>query len=156
MFRRLQLILLFAGVFGLLAFTGGSARALPNALTLQVSNPYSAQVAADTPACVIRIRSISASSSDPNFTGVQISVNGKTRAYVSNFFETSTNLSEEMLGEGLQVVCGTPGSGGVAGEGKTYTVEISAIVHGGSPVNDTTNVTCPFYVSKTYLPNIRR
>jgi hypothetical protein len=141
----------------LLVGTSGSARtSSPDAVSLTVSNPYCAQALPPSSTCFINMRTISATSSDPNFLGVEITVNGKTRARFSNFFETSTYFNQLMLGKGLQVMCGKPNASGVPNYGLQYSVGISAIVSGSSPITDTANVTCPAYESKAYLPTIRK
>jgi hypothetical protein len=86
--RRWQIGLLLAACLGMsLMLSGGSVRAAPTVTTLTVNNPTCAQLQVATNACVIKIRSISASSTDPLFSHVEISVNGKLRAHLSAFFE---------------------------------------------------------------------
>jgi hypothetical protein len=60
-----------------------------------------------------------------------------------------------MMGKGLQVFCGGPNASGVPGYGLQYSVGISAIVTGSSPITDTANVTCPYFESRLYLPMIK-
>lgn len=124
------------------------------AVSLNVSNPYCTQSSPASSTCLINVRSISASSSDPNFLGVRITIDGKTRAYFSNFFETSVSINERMMGKGLQVVCGKPNASGVPGYGLQYHVGISAIFSGSSATNDTANVNCPSYEDRLYLPAV--
>ncbi len=155
--RRDRLLSLFICSFFILVSTSGSARMATNAgVTLTVSNPYCAQASPSSSTCLINVRNISATSSDPNFLGLQITINGKTRAFFSNFFETSVFINDGMMGKGLQVVCGRPNASGLPGYGLQYSVGISAIVSGSSPTTDTANVTCPSFESKAYLPMLKR
>ena len=141
----------------LLIGTSGSARTLaPDAVTLTVNNPYCTQPSVTSSICLINVRTISANSTDPNFLGIQLTVNGKTRARFSNFFENSVLINTEMMGKGLQVTCGRPNASGVAGYGLQYSLGITALISGGSPITDIANVTCPAYESKIFMPIIRK
>lgn len=154
--RRYRLLSLFICIFIMLVFTSGSARTFsPDAVSLNVSNPYCAQASPASPTCLIRVRSISATSTDPNFLGVQISINGKARAFFSEFFENSVSINDSMMGKGLQVFCGGRNASGVPGSGLQYSVGISAIVSGSSPVTDIANVTCPYFETRLYLPMVK-
>jgi hypothetical protein len=155
--RRYRLLSLFICSFFILITTSGSARMVANSgVTLTVNNPYCAQASPSSSTCLINVRNISATSSDPNFRGVQITINGKTRAFFSNFFETSVFINDGMMGKGLQVTCGRPKASGLPGYGLQYSVGISAIVSGSSPTTDTANVTCPSFESKSYLPMLKK
>jgi hypothetical protein len=155
--RRWQIGLLLAACLGMnLMLSGGIVRAAPTVTTLTVNNPTCAQLQVATNACVIKIRSISASSTDPLFSHVEISVNGKLRAHLSAFFEQNIYLISAMLAEGLQVSCGLPGASGDAAFGNQYSVGISAHITGSPPIVDVANVTCPYYVSKSFLPLTNR
>lgn len=155
--RPFRLISVIICLSALLIATSGSARTLaPQAVALTVSNPYCTQPSTASSTCLINLRYLSATSSDPGFLGVQITVNGKTRAYFSNFFESSIYVNDRMMGKGLQVTCGRPNASGVAGFGLQYSLGISAIVSGGSPVTDIANVTCPAFESRLYLPVVNR
>lgn len=140
----------------LLVCAGGSTRTMAEgaAVSLAVSNPYCSQAVPATSTCWINVRNINATSSDPNFLGVQITINGKTRAFFSNFFENSVSINEKMMGKGLQVVCGRPNASGVPGYGLQYPVGISAVFSGSSATTDTANVNCPAYEARLYLPAV--
>jgi hypothetical protein len=155
--RHYRLVSLFICFFFILVSASSSARtASPDAVSLTVSNPYCTQAAPSSPTCLINVRSITATSSDPNFRGVQITVNGKTRAFFSNFFETSVFINDRMMRNGLHVICGLPNASGVPNYGLQYSVGISAIVSGSSPTTDIANVTCPSYESDAYLPLVTK
>jgi hypothetical protein len=151
--RHLRFIILIICLSALLVGTSGSARTLaPDAVSLTVSNPYCIQPSTASSTCLINLRYLSATSTDPNFLAVQISVNGKTRAYFSNFFESSVYVNDRMLGKGLQVTCGRPNASGLPAYGLQYNLGISAIVSGSSPITDIANVTCPAFERRLYLP----
>lgn len=155
--RRYRLLSLFICSFFMLLSASGSTRTLASgAVTLTVNNPYCAQALPSSGICLINLRNISATSTDPNFLGVRITINGKTRAFFSKFFETSVYINQGMIGNGLQVVCGRPNASGVPGSGQIYSVGISAIVSGSSPTTDTANVTCPSFESRSYLPMLKK
>jgi len=154
--RKYRLLSLIIGLSFLLICASGSTRTKAEgaAASLNVSNPYCTQPMPASSTCLINMRSISATSSDPNFLGVQIAIDGKTRAFFSNFFETSVSINERMMGKGLQVVCGKPNASGVPGYGLQYHVGISAVVSGSSATTDTANVNCPSYEDRLYLPAV--
>jgi hypothetical protein len=144
-------------LFFLLASASSSARSEPQGqVSLTVSNPYCSQVSTNSPTCLIVFRSIYATSSDPGFLGIQISVNGQARAFFSNFFENTVTINNSMLGNGLQVECGEPNASGVAGYGLVYNVGISATFSNSSATTDTAVVTCPYYQDRLYLPTLRK
>jgi hypothetical protein len=155
--RLYRLVSLFICTLFMLLCTSGSSRTLAEGgASLTVSNPYCVQASPPSATCLINVRSIIASNSDPNFRGVLITVNGKTRAFFSNFFETSIYINNKMLGNGLQVVCGRPNASGLPNYGFQYSVGISAIVSGSSPITDTAVVTCPYFEAKLYLPVVKK
>ena len=153
-----RLVSLFICISLLLICTSSSTRTSAEgaAVTLTASNPYCTQPAPASSTCLINARYISAKSSDPNFRGVQITINGKTRAFFSNFFETSVFINKNMLGNGLQVVCGRPNASGLPDYGFQYNVGISAIVSGSSPTTDTAIVNCPSYEARVYVPMVNK
>jgi hypothetical protein len=153
-FRFVRVIICLS--FLLVSGSGSAHTSSPDAVVLTVSNPYCAQALPPSSTCFINVRTISATSSDPNFLGLEITINGKARARLSNYFETSTYLNQLMLGKGLKVICGRPNASGVPGFGLQYSVGISTIVAGSSSITDTANVTCPSYESKAFLPAVRK
>jgi hypothetical protein len=156
--RKYRLVSLIIGLSFFLICASGSNRtkAKVAAVSLTVSNPYCTQSAPASSTCLIKVSSINATSTDPNFRGVQITVDGKPRAFFSNFFETSVSINERMMGKGLQVVCGKPNASGVPGYGLQYHVGISAVVSGSSSTSDTANVNCPSYEDRLYLPAVTK
>lgn len=155
--RQYRLLSLLICLFILLICTSGSARtAAPDAVSLTVSNPYCAQAAPSSSTCLINVRNISATSSDSNFRGVQITIDGKTRAFFSTFFETSVFINEQMMGKGLEVACGGPNASGLPGYGLQYNVGISAIISGSSSTSDTSIVNCPYFEARVYLPTVSK
>ena len=150
----LRLILIFICLGFPLTFSGVPLQSSPQATTLTVSNPYCSLVTPSTGACYINIRYLSAS--DPLLTHVEITVNGKVRAYMTGFFETSAALSAGMLNDGLQVVCGKPNVSGIPNLGYQYSVGISVYANGSPTTTDTAVVTCPAFEAKINLPFIKR
>jgi len=154
--RKYRLVSLIIGLAFILICASGSTRTKAEgaAVSLSVSNPYCAQSSPASSTCLINVKNISATSSDPNFLGVQITIDGKPRAFFSNFFETSVSINDRMMGKGLQVVCGKPNASGVPGYGLQYNVGISAVFSGSSATTDTANVNCPSYEDRLYLPAV--
>ncbi len=155
--RILRIVVSLIGLGLLLGLSGGQVTAdSTQAVTLAVSNPYCVQSSTQNGVCTINVRSVSASSTDSSLTRLEISIDGKVRVRMQTFFENSAYLSEPMLGEGLKVPCGGPGSGGAAGFGQVYSVGLIGYSTSSSPISDTANVTCPFYQGFVYLPAVIR
>lgn len=156
MYKYCRLSLLI-GIFFLLTWTSGSTRTdAAGAVSMTVNNPYCAQASPASSTCLINVRTISATSSDPNFRGLQITINGETRAYFSTFFETSVYINREMIGQGLEVTCGRPNASGLPGYGLQYSIGISGIISGGSSTTDTAIVNCPSFEARVYLPKVSK
>ncbi len=139
-----------------LAFAGEPVRATPQSLSLTYSNPYCVQTALKSGTCLIKLRYAQASTTDMSFSHIEVSINGKVRAYVSGFFENSAYLDTSMLGGGLQVACGRQNVSGIPDMGQEYTVGLTAFATDSSSLVDTANVICPYYEGKVYLPIIRK
>ena len=154
--RSLRILTLLLGIGLVVALTGETARAAPSALTMTVSNPYCVQPVIQSSACYINVGYFFASTSDPTFSRIEISIDGKVRMRLTGFFENSGYLSYPMLGKGLKVACGGPNASGVAGFGKVYSVNLTGYTTTGSPVTDVANVTCPYYEGKIYMPVVER
>ena len=156
MMHRYHYLLLLVSLGFISIYNRASGQAnTPSSTTLTVSNPYCAQVQTSPWICNINMAYANASSTDSSLQALQISVDGKTRVYVSTFFEPGVNFGTKMLGPGLQVVCGVPNASGVPGYGKIYNVGISALFTNSQPITDTANVTCPAYESRTYMPVVK-
>ncbi len=155
--HRYRFFILLAGLGLMLVSNRASSHlAAPGQATIVLNNPYCVQPSPALGTCVLNARNVSVSSSDPNFTGLQVTVNGNTRAFLSAFFETAVYLTDDMLGPGLQVACGLPNAGGVAGYGYRYTLGFSAIISGNPASTDTAEVSCPAFESKTYMPLVKK
>jgi hypothetical protein len=85
-----------------------------------------------------------------------VTIDNQVRAYHSGFFQTSMYIPGEMTDSGFKVSCGTPGSGGKAGWGKTYTYVIRARETGGLAAANYSSVTCPADTVRVYLPLVRK
>jgi hypothetical protein len=154
--RFLRVVPAVLGLLLVSLVSGTSARAQESATTLLVSNPVCVQVASVPGVCQINLRSIAASGSGGSLLGVTVGISGKLRARFNTFFENDVNMTASMLGGGFRVTCGLPGSGGLSGLGRVYSVTISTVVSSGSSLTDTSNVACPAYKRMIYLPIIRR
>ena len=155
--RVLRVFFLIATLLLILAFSGEPSRASsPANISMTLSNPTCRQAKTSSGTCVINLRSLNANSDDPTFSHVEISINGKVRAYYSAFFESSVNANNAMLGNGLQVPCGLPNAGGDPNSGYIYHVVVSAYLAGGPAIIDSANVTCPYIASTNLLPFIRK
>jgi hypothetical protein len=133
-------------------FSEPSQAASPAAITLNQSNPTCTQINTGTGVCVINMRYLSATSNDPTFSHVEISIAGKVRAYYSAFFESSIYVDYSMLGNGLQVSCGLPNAGGDPKYGKEYQIVTTVYLADVPTLTDTANVYCPYFIDKQLLP----
>jgi hypothetical protein len=109
--RLVSRLALGGGLLMILLSRGAQASGAPAAVSLTVNNPACVQIAQTQGACQIVVRSASVSG-DSTLLALEVSVNGKVRARVNAFFENNISLNQKMLGDGLQVACGGPGSGG--------------------------------------------
>jgi hypothetical protein len=153
---QIRLSLCAVGIF--LALAAGPARAIPDAtLTVTMSNPACVR-ASNSGTCAIIIRSISASASDQSFTHLDISIDGKVRARIQPFFETTAYLGNRMLGPGLLVACGGPNGGGDPNYGRLYQVAYQGYLAGSAPpaASGTALVYCPYYDKQVYLPLVQK
>jgi hypothetical protein len=134
-------MLLIVPVSAALALHGMAADS--TTLTLNVSNPYCLASQPERNRCSINIRSLSAVASDTSFSRIEIAIDGKLRSVETGFFESSAYFNRTMVPDGLSVVCGLDGQGGVPGFGLIHAVNISAYLSGSSPIVDIANATCP-------------
>lgn len=134
-------------------FVRGAAL-LPNALTVNLSNPSCVQAQAGG-TCSIQFTSLVVASSDPSFSRVELLVNGKLRILMSGFFETSAYLTPSMIAGGLKVACGQTNDGGLPNYGKSYLVTANAYLANGTTSTNSATVYCPAYDGRTYLPIAR-
>jgi hypothetical protein len=154
--RAIRIAFWLLSLLPTLILRGDPAQDVPQAVTLTVSNPACVQSSIQQGACYINFNYIYATSTDPNFTSIEVTIAGKNRLRMTTFFENSTYLTGSMIGRGLLVTCGRPNASGVPNFGRIYPVSISARVTGGSPITDIANVTCPAYESTNYLPLINK
>jgi hypothetical protein len=155
--RILRVFLFIAGFVLLLVFSGQPSQASsPASISLTLSNPTCRQEKSNTGTCYINLRSLSASSDDPTFSHVEISIDGKVRAYYSAFFEASINANFDMMGPGLRVTCGLPNAGGDPKNGNIYPVVVTVFLGDVPSLTNTANVTCPYFVSTSLLPLVSK
>jgi hypothetical protein len=157
--RLHSFLFLLVGLALILQLPGEAARAaaLPtSSVSITLNNPSCVQQNPASGMCSIQFDSLSASGSDPSFSRVELLADGKLRAYMAGFFETSAYMSYSMFPGGLQVACGAPGAGGSSGFGKAYSITANAYMADGSSSSDSANVLCPAFDGKTYAPLIRK
>ncbi|HTP10432.1 MAG TPA: hypothetical protein VMP08_19395 [Anaerolineae bacterium] len=157
--RALPIFLLLSALALSLALSGDPVHAAPQAtLSVTMSNPTCVQASATAGACYILIRSISASASDTSFTGLDISVDGKVRARLQPFFETTVYAADRMFGQGFLVTCGRSNSSGDPKYGALHTVDYKGYLFGSSTpaAYGLASVFCPAYDGAVYLPLVRK
>jgi hypothetical protein len=155
--RILRVFFIIAELLLILAFSGEPSQAAsPASISMTLSNPICQQAKNYTGICLINLRSLSARSDDPTFSHVEISIDGKVRAYYSAFFESSILTNFAMLGNGLQVTCGLPNAGGDPKNGNIYQVKVTAYLGGSPAITDIASVTCPYFISTSLLPVVNR
>lgn len=154
-----RVFFMLPGLFLVLQFAGGPSHAAPvqtTSVSIHMSNPACVQVVSTSGACSIQVNSLSASGSDQTFSRLEVLVNGKLRAYMGGFFESTAYLGEPMLSSGLGVACGRPGDGGLPNYGKAYLFTANAYMADGTSSSASATVYCPAYEAKIYLPMTRR
>lgn len=132
-----------------LAFAGTAEVAATTSLV--VSNPYCVRTRAPT-ICTINFRSITASSDDPTFAGLEISISGKLRFRENTFFESSAAFNAHMVPGGMSVACGFDGDGGIAGYGRVYAAAVTTVQSSGN-ITDTASISCPPSADRIFADN---
>jgi hypothetical protein len=126
-------------------------------VTLNASNPYCYHPVKDNAMCYINWRNINAFATPSTNAGyLTLSINNKLRVKMMGVFEQSFSFQNDMLGRGLEVTCGLPGSGGETGAGATYNYMVKADFQDGSSQTISGSVTCPSYQGSFYLPALRK
>ena len=85
-----------------------------------------------------------------------VTIDNHIRAYHAGFFQTYMYIPADMTAPGYKVTCGTPGSGGTADWGHTYTYAIRARETTGLSSANYGSVTCPADTVKVFLPFIKK
>jgi hypothetical protein len=85
-----------------------------------------------------------------------VSIDDRLRSYHSGFFQTAMYIPNEMTAPGYKVACGTPGSGGTPGWGKSYAYTIRARDTSGLKAANHGSVTCPADVANVFVPLVRK
>lgn len=119
--------------------------------SLSVNNPYCVRSRAPT-ACTINFRAITATSDDPTFAGLEISIGGKLRFRENTFFESSTAFYAHMAPGGMTVACGFDGDGGIAGYGRVYSAVVTMVQSSGN-VTDVASIPCPPAADRIFADN---
>ncbi len=157
--RALPISLLLSALIFSVALSGDPVHAAPQAtLSVTMSNPTCVQVPANAGACYIVIRSISAIASDTSFTGLDVSIDGKVRARLQPFFETSVSATDRMFDQGFLVTCGRSNADGDPNYGRQYQVYYKGYLSGSTTpaAYGTASVNCPAYDAAMYLPLVHK
>ena len=157
--RALPISLLLSALIFSVALSGDPVHAAPQAtLSVTMSNPACVQALANAGTCYLIIRSINASASDSSFTGLDISIDGKVRARIQTFFETTAYATDRMFGRGFLVTCGRSNAGGDPNYGRQYRVDYKGYLFGSTApaASGTASVYCPAYDATVYLPLVHK
>lgn len=159
---KMRIRTLFVVILGLLLLVqlrGEPVQAAPApaaSISLNMSNPVCVQALPASGTCSIQFASLYASGSDTSFSRVEVLVNGKLRAIVTGFFESSASLTYGMLPGGLKVKCGRPNASGRPDYGLSYSLVANAYMIDGTSAFNSSTIFCPAYDGKTYVPLIRK
>lgn len=82
-------------------------------------------------------------SSNQYIIDLKVAVDGDIRLVSNGFFQTWMQIPSDMLGSGLEVVCGAPGEGGFDDLGRSYAVTAVARETGGGETSAGITITCP-------------
>lgn len=128
---------------------------ISNLVTL-TPNCYKTHLRSDT--CYVSWYRMTVQTTAPaRMRSLTITIDGKLRANFQGFFQSSFTLVQGIFNPGFQVSCGSEGSGGVAGMGRTYNYTIYAVDSNSSSISNTGNVVCPANnLLRTYLPVIKK
>ena len=85
-----------------------------------------------------------------------VAIDDHIRAYHAGFFQTSMYIPSGMTAPGYKVTCGTPGSGGTANWGHTYSYVIRARETAGLGSANYGSVACPADTVRVFLPFIKK
>jgi hypothetical protein len=158
--RRLRrLIFLLLGLMLLAQFPDERVQAAPlqsSSVSITMSNPSCVQVQATSGTCTLQFGYLVASGSDTSFSRLEVLVDGKLRAYMGGFFESTAYLGQPMIPGGLIVSCGRSNASGNPAYGKAYSLAANAYMADGTSASDSMTVFCPAYDGVTYLPLIRK
>jgi hypothetical protein len=158
--RRLRrpLFLLF-GLMLIAQFRGEVVQAAPlqvTSVSITMSDPSCVQVRPPSGTCALQLGYLVASGSDTSFSRLEVLVDGKLRAYMGGFFESTAYLANPMIPGGLMVTCGRSNASGTPDYGKAYSVAANAYMVDGTSASDSMTVFCPAYDGVTYLPVFRK
>ena len=151
-------LFLLLGLLLVAQFPGEAVRAAPlntTSVSVNMSNPSCVQIRSSG-TCAIQFGSLLASGSDTSFSRLEVMVNGKLRAYMGGFFESTAYLAYPMVPGGLAVACGRSNASGSSNYGRAYVLSANAYMVDGTSASDSMTVFCPAYDGVTYLPLIRK
>ena len=158
--RRLRrLICLLLGLILIVQFPDERVQAAPlqaTSVSIMMSNPSCVQVRPPSGTCALQLGYLVASGSDPSFSRLEVLVDGKLRAYMGGFFESTAYLASPMIRGGLIVACGRSNVSGKSDYGKAYSLTANAYMVDGTSASSSMSVFCPAYDGVTYLPLLRK
>jgi len=158
--RRLRRpLFLLLGLMLLAQSPGEVVQAAPlrtTSISISMSNPSCVQVRPPSGTCALQLGYLVASGSDPSFSRLEVLVEGKLRAYMGGFFESTAYLISPMIPGGLLVTCGRSNASGKPDYGKAYSLAANAYMADGTSASSSTTVFCPAFDGITYLPVIRK
>jgi hypothetical protein len=158
--RRLRRpLFLLLGLLLIAQFRGEVVQAAPlqaTSVTITMSNPSCVQVRPPSGTCTLQLGYLVASGSDTSFSRLEVLVDGKLRASMGGFFESTAYFVTPMVPGGLLVTCGRSNASGKPDYGKAYSFAANAYMVDGTSASDSMMVFCPAYDGVTYLPIIRK
>ena len=131
----------------------GNAPQSPTISSIESPSPTCYRPIAGTGACYIQWSYLHVTAGSGAYViSMTVAIDDHVRAYASGFFQTSMTLPGAMTGPGFRVTCGTEGSGGTPGWGRSYAYTIRARETGGLTAANFGTVTCPADTVRVYLP----
>jgi hypothetical protein len=141
----------------LLTSTGERTLAQPaSSVTLTLSNPSCVQPSSAAGMCYVAVRTAYAQGSDPSFSALELSVDGKVRLRLLGFFESQGFVEDRMIRPGLRVACGLPGASGDPAYGLSHLIAARASMADGSFSTGSVTVRCPAFDGRRFVPEARR
>ncbi len=125
----------------------------PTISSIDSPSPICYRPIAGTGACYIQWSYLHVTAGSGAYViSMTVAIDDDVRAYSSGFFQTSMTLPGAMMGPGFKVTCGTEGSGGTPGWGRSYAYTIRARETGGLAAANYGTVTCPADTVRIFLP----
>ncbi len=131
----------------------GNVPLAPTISSIESPSPICYRPIAGTGACYIRWSYLYVTAGSGAYViSMTVAIDDHVRAHASGFFQTSMTIPGAMTGPGFRVTCGTEGSGGTPGWGRSYAYTIRARETGGLSAANFGTVTCPADTVRVFLP----